>query len=103
MRPVVRLLDHAKRNRPAANGAASNVITDGDSFSLDALDDNARYVDGAFVVVVEVTGGKYRRRCYLTAASAERAAHRATERGENATVYMAELKPLWKLQGGGLS
>ena len=71
--------------------------------SLTALDDVARHVDGAFVVVVETTGGKYRRRCFLTAKAAEDAAQRATERGENATVYLAELKPLWKLQGGGRS
>jgi hypothetical protein len=68
--------------------------------SLTALDDIARHVDGTFVVVVEVTGGKYRRRCFLTARAAEDAARRATERGENATVFLAELKPLWKLQGG---
>src|SRR4051812_8724074 len=69
---------------------------------LAGLDDLARLVDGTFVVVVQVTGGKYRRRCFLTAASAERAARRATDRGENATVYMAELKPLWKLTGGAV-
>lgn len=67
---------------------------------VDTLDDLAHHVDGAFVVVVETTGGKYRRRCFLTAASAERAAGRATARGESATVFLAELKPLWKIRGG---
>jgi hypothetical protein len=71
-----------------------------DSHSLTALDEIARHVDGTFVVVVETTGGKYRR-CFLTVKAAEDTARRATERGENATVYLAELQPLWKLQGGG--
>ena len=98
--------DH-DRGRPLA-GPASNVITDGDAVivplpadilrDLDAL---AAHVDGAFVVVVKVSGTKYRRRCYLTAKAAENAARRATERGESATVYMAELKPLWRIAGGG--
>jgi len=53
------------------------------------------------VLVVRVTGeDKYRRRCYLTAKAAENAARKATDRGENATVYLAELKPLFRLAGG---
>jgi hypothetical protein len=87
---------------PAGNGA---LETDGEKVNptltpLGGLDAVAAHVDGTFVVVVEVTDGKYRRRCFLTAASAERAAARATDRGENATVYLAELKPLWKIRGG---
>ena len=66
----------------------------------DPLDDIAAHVAGAFVLVVRVTGGEYRRCCFLTAASAERAARRAQDAGYNATVYLAELKPLWKLAGG---
>lgn len=65
-----------------------------------SLDEIAHHVDGAFVVVVETTDSKIRRRCFLTAASAERAAGRATDRGESATVYLAELRPLWKIRGG---
>ena len=65
----------------------------------DSLDDLARHVNGAFVVVVETTGGKYRRRCFLTAASAERAARSAQAAGHNAEVFLAELKPLWRLSG----
>jgi len=89
--------------RPQADSleASKSKVATGSLNSLTALDDIARHVDGTFVVVVQVTGGKYRRRCYLTAKSAENAAMRATQRGENATVYLAELKPLWKLQGGG--
>jgi hypothetical protein len=36
----------------------------------------------------------------LTAAAAERAARNAQAAGHNATVFLAELKPLWKLAGG---
>ncbi len=92
-----------KRLRPQADdlGASRSTSANGSqSNSLTALDDIARHVDGTFVVVVETTGGKYRRRCFLTAKAAEDAARRATARGENATVFLAELKPLWKLQGG---
>lgn len=61
---------------------------------LDAL---AAHVDGAFVVVVKSNGLKYRRRCYLTAKAAEDAVRRASQRGENAVVYLAELRPLWRV------
>ena len=64
----------------------------------DSLDSLAHHVDGAFVLVVRVTGGRYRRRCFLSAASAEKAARNALEAGHNATVFFAELKPLWKLK-----
>lgn len=66
----------------------------------DPLDDLAQHVDGAFVLVVRVTGGQYRRRCFLTAAAAERAARNAQAAGHNAEVFLAELKPLWRLTGG---
>lgn len=93
-----------ERTRPPGEGSGSKRSGE-DSTNvplLGGLDALAAAVDGAFVVVVEVTGGKYKRRCFLTAASAERAAARATDRGENATVYLAELKPLWKVRGGEL-
>jgi hypothetical protein len=62
------------------------------------LDAIAHHVDGTFVLVVKVSGGKYRRRCFLSAASAERAARNALEAGHNPEVFLAELKPLWKLK-----
>lgn len=73
-------------------------------YRLAELDDLARVVNGAFVVVVEVTGEpvRYRRRPYLTAAAAERAAERALDRGQNVRVYLAELRPLYRLAGGGV-
>ncbi len=64
-------------------------------------DDFARHIDGTFVVVVRLNGGKYRRRAYLTVKSAELAARRAKARGENAVVILAELRPLYRVIGGG--
>jgi len=53
----------------------------------DSLDEIAHHVDGTFVLVVKVTGGKYRRRCFLSAASAEKAARNALEAGHSAAPY----------------
>jgi len=85
-------------------GAINNNQDPGDGIStspsllpVDLLDEIAHHVDGTFVLVVKVTGGRYRRRCFLSAASAEKAARNALEAGHNATVFLAELKPLWKL------
>jgi hypothetical protein len=81
--------------RPAADGAQS--LPPGGLLPVDAIDAIAAHVDGAFVLVVKTTGGRYRRRCFLSAASAEKAACNATEAGHSAQVYLAQLKPLWKL------
>jgi hypothetical protein len=89
-----------RRGRPRQE-APSIKIADSSLLPVtDPLDEIARHVDGAFVLVVKVSGGKYRRRCFLTAKSAERAARNAQAAGYNATVFLAELKPLWKLAGG---
>jgi hypothetical protein len=98
------------RGRPLQQGAASNTTSPATGFAVnskpaglvhvDPLDEIAHHVDGTFILVVKVTGGKYRRRWFLSAASAEKAARNALEAGHNATVYLAELKPLWKLAGG---
>jgi len=66
----------------------------------DALDDIAKHIDGSFVLVVKASDGRYRRRCFLSAASAERAARNAIEASHDAEVFLAELKPLWRLKGG---
>lgn len=65
-----------------------------------ALDDIAQHVGGTFVLVVETTGGRYRRRCFLTTAAAQRAGRRAQEAGHCSRIYLAELRPLWRLQPG---
>lgn len=73
---------------------------------LDAdLDAIAQHLNGAFVVVVEISGEpvKYRRRTYLSVAAAQRAVVRAGERGQNARVYLAELKPLYRVIGEGVN
>jgi hypothetical protein len=84
------------RGRLSGEQAASNTPSPATGFAVDskpakltpvdALDDIAQHVDGTFVLVVK--------------ASAERAARNALEAGHNAEVFLAELKPLWKLKGG---
>lgn len=66
----------------------------------DPRDELALLIDGTFVVVVKATGGRYRRRAFLSAAAAEKSAAKATAAGFNATVYLAELRPVWKISGG---
>ena len=85
-----------RQETPTIATANPSLVT----LDADSLDEVAAQVDGTFVLVVRVTGGRYRRRCFLTAASAERAARNAQDAGHNATVFLAELKPLWKLIGG---
>lgn len=97
---------NGNRSRPAGNRAAGESISGGISSTPSLvpagspLDELAVHVDGTFVVVVEATGGRYRRRCFLTAAAAERSATNALANGHNAKVYLAELRPLWRLIGG---
>jgi hypothetical protein len=98
-------------NNNARLGGAGAINTNqdpGDGISaspslihVDPRDALARHIDGTFVLVVKVTGGRYRRRCFLSAASAEKAARNALEAGHDAVIFLAELKPLWKLAGGG--
>jgi hypothetical protein len=88
-----------RRRRPSQE-TPSLKIASPSLAPTDPLDEIAAHVDGTFVLVVKVTGGEYRRRCFLTAASAQRAARNAQAAGHNATIYLAELKPLWKLAGG---
>jgi len=86
--------------RPGVGSQAAQAF-DGAVLSLAELDDKAAHLNGAFVVLVEITGepARYRRRPYLTAAAAEHAAHNALKRGQNARVYLAELRPLYRLEG----
>jgi len=57
-------------------------------------DEAHQHVRGTFVVVVETPGDKYRRRCFLTLASAEAAVARAEAKGYSATVVLARLEPV---------
>lgn len=83
-----------KTSRSGGFDANSKAV---DLVHVDPLDEIAQHVDGTFVLVVKVSAGKYRRRCFLAAAAARKAARNAIEAGHNATVFLAELKPLWKL------
>jgi hypothetical protein len=89
--------EQAASNKPSPVTGFADDSKPGDLLAVDPLDAIAHHVDGTFVLVVRVTGGKYRRRCFMTAASAERAARNALDAGHNATVFLAQLKPLWKL------
>jgi hypothetical protein len=51
----------------------------------------------AYVAVVEIAEGKYRRRPYLSLAAAQAAVERAEKRGVAARLALCELRPL----GGG--
>jgi hypothetical protein len=94
------------RNRKApglaSEGSSENLISTPRLHPVDPLNEIAAHVDGTFVVVA-TTGGKYRRRCFLTAAAAEGAATNALATGHDAKVFLAELKPLWRLSGGEVS
>lgn len=93
-----------KRGRPTENRAANKSIADDTSSIADlgaSWDEIAEHVDGAFVVLVRTASGRYRRRVWLTLAPAERAAQKAIDAGHSATVVLAELKPLYRITGGG--
>lgn len=80
-----------------AGGSRNTVPT-----TTEAWDEFARHIDGAFVLVVKQSHDRYRRRCFLTAKAAEAAVRRAQARGENAVVVLAELKPVYRVIGGGV-
>jgi hypothetical protein len=96
--------DETGRGRPQA----TSTHPDGDETlnadlilvsPADNRDELVRVIDGTFVVVVKVTGGRYRRRCFLSLRAAQDAARRAQQHGETAAVVMAELRPLWLVSG----
>jgi hypothetical protein len=72
-------------SNPTASAADAQKVTP----------DVAGLVDGAFVVVVATRSGRYRRRVWLSLAPAQRAAAKAREDGIQATVIVAELRPLY--------
>lgn len=91
----------AKQNRPGGRSQAARNAFAG-AFSLHQLDALATLVNGAFVVMTERVsddGTRWIRRPYLTAAAAETAARNAQKRGQSVRVYLAELKPLHRIEG----
>lgn len=93
-----------KRNRPADEPGGSKVIaattssmTPEQSRILHNWIADANHVPAdrlAYVAVVEVAEGKYRRRPYLTLAAAQNAVERAEARGVAASVTLCELVPV---------
>ena len=59
----------------------------------------AAQLDGALVLVVRTPAGRFRRRCFLAVASAERAADRARAAGHHAEVVLCQLVPVRLLAG----
>lgn len=57
----------------------------------DYSDKFAEYVQGVYVVVVETSDDRMRRRVYLNLPSAQKAVARAEDRGHEARLYLARL------------
>jgi hypothetical protein len=84
----------APRQAPPVKLADGSLVPLGDP-----LAEIAAHVDGTFVLVVRVTGGRYRRRCFLSVAAAERAAPNAQATGHSVEILLCELRPLRRLAG----
>lgn len=65
----------------------------------DDADRAAESVNGMFVAVVSVTTDKVRRYPYATLAAAQRRVDRAREAGHEASVVLAELRPVFYVAG----
>lgn len=88
--------------RPGERTARSQALADSTPIVTPDTDDWQRLaaqVDGAFAVIVETSHGKYRRRVWFTLAAAERAVAKAEDAGHNAVIMLAELKPLYRVEG----
>lgn len=98
----------AKESRPSGtteaapnnkiNATSEDKVSIPDPGGLDAMLD---HIAGALVVVVEVAEDRHRRRVYLSAAAAERAARRAVDQGREASVFVAQLRPVHRIGGEG--
>lgn len=84
----------ARESRPA--GAASETagrLSEDHATAPEPLSavDAAGVVDGVLVAVVRLDSGRYRRRVFLSLASAQRSVERARARGQAAEVVLAQL------------
>ena len=79
-----------KRSAPAVNEGAPNHPTADDSTPRH---DSVLNAAAGYAVLVETGEGRYRRRLFLTLASAERAVTRARERGKYAYLVLVTLTP----------
>lgn len=91
---------HNEERRPLAQGTASNIKTKSGPtkkpISPSIVPESADLVAGVFVLVVTVAGHpepRHRRRVFLQAQSAQRAADRAVARGHHAEVVLCRLVP----------
>ena len=85
-----------RKIRPTGNGTdlEKTHFADG-GFSLSILpvaaDRYAEYAQGVYVVVVETSDDRMRRRVYLNLPSAQKAVTRAQDRGHEARLFLARL------------
>lgn len=69
------------------------------TLSVPAADEWLAHIDGLIVVRLEMPGGKYRRRTFLSVSAAQRAIRNAQERGLNGRAYLCEARPLFEFRG----
>ena len=81
----------AKESAPAGNEGAFRTDPD----TEDATREHGKVLAAAagYAVLVETGEGRYRRRLFLTLASAERAVERARDRGKYAYLVLVTLTP----------
>lgn len=81
----------SNEDRPGLASEATEDHGQAIASSVPAADRLAQYVQGVYVVVVQVGEDRLRRRVYLNLPSAQRAAERAQDRGHTAVVALARL------------
>ena len=85
----------ANENAPARHEGASNYQVDHHSTPRH---DSVLNAAAGYAVLVETGEGRYRRRLFLTLASAERAVNRARDRGKYAYLVLVTLTPTAVIQ-----
>lgn len=85
----------AKKNAPASNEGVPNHQT---AYDSTPRRDSVLNAAAGYAVLVETGEGRYRRRLFLTLASAERAVNRARERGKYAYLVLVTLTPTAVIQ-----
>jgi hypothetical protein len=83
-----------QEDRPARECEATEVHGQANTSSVATADRLAQYVQGVYVVVVQVGEDRLRRRVYLNLPSAQRAVERAQDRGHEASVVLCQLQPV---------
>lgn len=85
----------ARKIRPTGNGTDLEKTHLAAGFSLSSVpvvaDRYAEYAQGVYVVVVETSDDRMRRRVYLNLPGAQKAVQRAQERGHEARLFLARL------------